>query len=212
MSESTNSIIDSGRVVQHRARTEERLGALQKQLFEIFGDEKRFTWEIGCGHGHFLTAYAQAHPANLCIGVDIMSDRIGRASRKRERASLSKLHFIHADAGLFLQALPPDVRATEVFVLFPDPWPKVRHHKHRIIQTEFLDIAAAKTVANGRLYFRTDYRPYFEHAFKLVERHAGWETIEEPWPFEFTTVFQSRAAVHYSFIAKRTGHKHDTAK
>jgi tRNA (guanine-N7-)-methyltransferase len=160
-----------------------------------------FLFEIGSGHGHFLTAYASAHPEKLCIGIDVVSERVERALRKRDRAVLENLHFLRAEARLFLQALPVGARISEVFILFPDPWPKLRHHKHRILQPEFLVALASHATRDCRLYFRTDHNPYFDSACAVVRDSVHWELLDAPWPFEFETVFQSRAKHHESFIA-----------
>ena len=160
-------------------------------------------WEVGCGHGHFLAAYAHAHPDRFCIGIDLVSERIERANRKRDRAGLTNLHFIHADARLFLDVLPAHVAISSVFVLFPDPWPKLRHHKHRIMQPEFLRQLAQRAGEGARLYFRTDYRPYYDETRQVIASHPDWTCVEEPWPFERETVFQSRAESYASLVAKR---------
>ncbi|MES2695957.1 MAG: tRNA (guanosine(46)-N7)-methyltransferase TrmB [Verrucomicrobiota bacterium] len=186
------------------AALDERRGEIRRQLAGAFPvGEARFLWEVGCGHGHFLNAYAAAHPDKICIGVDIASDRIARAVKKRDRAKLGHLHFIRTEARLFLEALPPEARITEVFILFPDPWPKARHHKHRILQTEFLAEVAARATPECRLYFRTDYHPYFAEAQAVVRESPHWQLLDAPWPFEFETVFQSRAESHDSFVATR---------
>jgi len=164
------------------------------------------TLEIGCGHGHFLTAYAQAHPQEHCLGLDLLEDRIRRAQRKARRAGLTNLFFVQADARLLLEALPPDVHFNRIFVLFPDPWPKRRHHKHRLMQTGFLDLLAQRAGRGARLYFRTDYEPYFRDALADLRTSTTWQLAEEPWPFEFETVFQSRAEAHHSCIARRAPH------
>src|ERR1700734_1787041 len=83
-----------------------RREALARIFSEIFPKPGEFVWEVGCGHGHFLAAYAAAHPEKQCIGIDISSDRISRANRKRERARLANLHFILAEADDFLAVMP----------------------------------------------------------------------------------------------------------
>lgn len=182
----------------------QRRGELEEQLGPIVALSSYFVWEVGSGHGHFLAAYAQAHPEKLCVGIDIASDRVGRALRKRDRAGLDNLHFIRAEARFFLAALPNVVRLREIFILFPDPWPKLRHHKHRILQPDFLAAAAAHAADDCRLYFRTDYRPYFEDARRVVDEHPDWTLAQAPWPFEFVSVFQSRAPEFQSLIARRS--------
>lgn len=158
--------------------------------------------EIGCGHGHFLTAFAAEHTRALCIGVDIASDRIARASRKAARANLPHLHFIRSEASLFLSAMPDGLRLSRVFVLFPDPWPKLRHHKHRVMQRPFLTALGAKAAAGCELHFRTDFRPYFDAAVETVTGSEHWALVDAPWPFEFETVFQNRAESFDSFTAR----------
>ena len=200
-SDSNSAVSQTGPTYAERLAV--RREDLSRQLGAIFAGPARFTWELGCGHGHFLTAYAAAHPGELCIGVDIMSDRIARAEKKRDRARLGNLFFLRTDARLFLEVLPAHVAFSELFILFPDPWPKARHHKHRILQTAFLTEAAQRSTPDGRLSFRTDYKPYFEEARRAVEQHPAWRQSIEAWPFEFDTVFQSRAVEHHSLIARR---------
>jgi tRNA (guanine-N7-)-methyltransferase len=180
-----------------RARREALAGA----CLSILKTNTTFVWEIGCGHGHFLAAYAAAHPRETCIGVDLVPERIARAEKKRDRARLPNLHFIRADARDFLAALLEDARFSRVFILFPDPWPKRRHHKHRIMQPGFLQEIAGRAGEGARLYFRTDYTPYFTAARSGLAEHASWRISDEPWPFEEPTVFQKRASTYHSLVA-----------
>jgi tRNA (guanine-N7-)-methyltransferase len=191
------------RTEAYRERLEQRREELRQQLVRLLPPGRPFVWEVGCGHGHFLTAYAQAHSDKTCIGIDLMGERIARALRKRDRARLENLHFLQADARLFLEVLPAGLTFTRLFVLFPDPWPKVRHHKHRILKSDFLSAAAHYATPDARLYFRTDYAPYFEAAKSAVASHDSWQPVEEAWAFEFGTVFQERATQHQSLVARR---------
>lgn len=170
-------------------------------LAQALGPARAFVWEVGSGHGHFLTAYALAHREQPCIGVDIAGDRIARALRKRDRAKLAHLHFIQGDARLFLEAIPEGVSLSAIYILFPDPWPKLRHHKHRILQPAFLQQVRRRVGEQARLYFRTDFSPYYEEARATIAEQAGWRLVDEPWPFEYETVFQQRAETHFSLIA-----------
>lgn len=187
----------------YRERLELRREELRQQLVSLLRPGQPFVWEVGCGHGHYLTAYALAHSNTMCIGIDLMGERIERALRKRNRARLENLVFLQADARLFLEVLPAGLTFSRLFVLFPDPWPKVRHHKHRILNADFLSAAARHATPDTRLYFRTDYAPYFEAAQSVVAAHNAWQAVKEPWAFEFGTVFQERAAQHQSLVARR---------
>ncbi|MBM3853544.1 MAG: tRNA (guanosine(46)-N7)-methyltransferase TrmB [Verrucomicrobia bacterium] len=175
---------------------------LQSALAGIFCPARDFVCEIGCGHGHFLTAFAEKHPDALCVGVDLVEERLARAGRKRDRAGLTNLHFLRAEASFFLESLPPGARIAALFILFPDPWPKLRHHKHRILRADFLNAVAAHASAGCRLHFRTDYRPYFDDARTVIANHPRWQWVDAPWPFECETVFQQRVGSFSSFIAE----------
>jgi tRNA (guanine-N7-)-methyltransferase len=196
---------NAARTQAHLARIRDRDTALRAALAAILPRAGAFTWEVGCGHGHFLAAYAEAHPGRCCIGVDIASDRIGRAERKRARARLGNLHFLQADAVAFLAALPAHARLSEIYVLFPDPWPKRRHHKNRVLQPSFLAEMAKRAGQGARLFFRTDVRTYFAYVEDLIKSMPEWELVDGPWSFEVSTVFQARAPSHRSLVAVRTG-------
>jgi tRNA (guanine-N7-)-methyltransferase len=192
------------RIAEHSSRIAERRDTLRAALSKILSPAPRLVWEVGSGHGHFLTAYAAAHPQASCVGIDISSDRIARADRKRARASLANLHFVRADADDFLAVMPKGARFTAIFILFPDPWPKRRHHKNRVVNPGFLSAAAAAAGKGTGLFFRTDHEPYFGEVFAAVRAHADWEESNAAeWPFEEPTVFQKRAERHFSLVARR---------
>jgi tRNA (guanine-N7-)-methyltransferase len=188
-----------------QALSASRLTEIRAQLSSLLPTTRPITLEIGSGHGHYLTAYAAAHPDHLCIGIDLIGDRLERSARKSNRAKLTNIIWMHADARLFVEALPADTALSDTFVLFSDPWPKRRHWKNRVIQPEFLSLLARKTGQGARLYFRTDHDHYFNQVKALIKEHSDWNLdIDAPWPFELPTVFQQRAESHQSLIARKT--------
>ena len=181
--------------------------ALREELAPHFAAPRRIVWEVGCGHGHFLASYATQHPDRFCIGVDLSRDRIARANRKSSRAQLSNCRFVQCEAREFLRALSPKTMLEEIWLLFPDPWPKKRHHKNRIIQHEFLEAIAARAGQGARLFFRTDHSQYFAAALEVFVASKTWFiTPGAAWPQELPTVFQVRAQSYQSLAAVRTGH------
>ncbi len=223
-SSSAPPVDNPARTADFFARRDTRLAALRETLAALLRDQPCITLEIGCGHGHFLAAYAAARPVCLsafnllaaaapvpppetpfCIGIDLIGERIARARRKAARAGLEpRLAFLQAEAGEFLASLPARAALADIFILFPDPWPKRRHHKNRLIQPGILDALAARAGPAARLCFRTDYPPYFEEARATVSAHKQWLVDPElPWPFEQETVFQNRAKTYQSFVARR---------
>lgn len=189
------------RTAAYISKVAERQVALKATSATLLAGVGACVLEIGSGHGHFLTAYAASHPERTCLGLDIIAERVARANRKKNRARLANLHFLHASAEDFLASLPENVRFADVFVLFPDPWPKRRHHKNRLMQVEFLNQIAAKAGQGLRLYFRTDDVNYFAAARAVVLEHPAWQVLDAPWAFEHETVFQERAPGYQSLVA-----------
>jgi tRNA (guanine-N7-)-methyltransferase len=189
----------------------ERLAArradLRSTLVQLFPAPQSIVWEVGCGHGHFLARYAGEFPQKTCVGVDFSSQRIGRSRRKSDRALLTNCPFLRAEGREFLETLPAGVTFGEIWVLFPDPWPKKRHHKNRILQPGFFEALAARTQTGAALYFRTDHTEYFAAVSSFLAGLDTWRPDPAAgWPLEPETVFQARAPTFHSLVAVRTSH------
>jgi len=162
------------------------------------------TLELGCGHGHWLTAYAERNRSKLCVGVDLITKRVDRANRKKNKRELTKLHFLKAEAVECLSAMPPELKIHETVILFPDPWPKKRHHKRRLINEPFLNLLAERSQASGKLFFRTDHEGYFDWTTEKLQKHELWKLCSEDkvWPLEHETYFQNILPEHQSITAQ----------
>ena len=192
---------------EHRAvieREKHRRALLAATCRDLFLRHNHVVLEIGCGHGHFLAAYAAAYPKQCCVGIDLKNKRLLKSDKKREKRDLNNLHFLKAEGREFIEALDPTVRLNRIFILFPDPWPKKRHHKRRLIQDDFLSALGAHTSPGGNIYFRTDYQPYYEWTSEKIERCPDWIRDEkESWPFEEESYFEQILGEHRSLIARR---------
>ncbi len=136
------------------------------------------------------------------MGIDLISRRIRLANDKRTKRYLNNLLFLKAEGVEMLDAMPSAVRLEGVFVIFPDPWPKKRHHRRRLMQVEYLNKLAHRTVAGGKLYFRTDSPDYFQWTVEKLIQHPDWDLTEElNWPFATTTYFQQLMESFYSLAA-----------
>ncbi|MCC5833711.1 MAG: tRNA (guanosine(46)-N7)-methyltransferase TrmB [Opitutales bacterium] len=183
-------------------RRQERIRQLAAELSDRYPSPQRLTLEAGCGHGHFLTAFAENHPHAQCMGVDLVSKRIRKALNKRDKRDLNNLHFMKGSLHEWLQALPAEHALERIFMLFPDPWPKKRHHKHRMLQPELLSALAQRATPNCRLHFRSDHAANFAWAVEQVVQHPSWEIqTKEPWPFEHSSFFQELMVKYESFTA-----------
>lgn len=186
---------------QHLEWVEQRQQRLGADLAEMFPEPAKLTLEIGCGHGHWLVAYAESHPEKLCLGVDLIGDRVERARKKAGRLGQGEARFLRGEAFEVLDLLPAHVELSEVFILFPDPWPKKRHWKNRLFSRSFLEELAKRCPSGVRCHFRTDHDPYFEWALEVVAEQDTWLQAEKlDWPFELETVFQKRAEGYQSLI------------
>lgn len=189
----------------HIQRVQARRERLRAELAALFAERPpACTLEIGCGHGHFLAAYAAAHPEEFCLGIDILGERLQKTLRKTARAGLDNVALLKAEATELLVLLPEEVRFGRVFALFPDPWPKKRHWKNRLVQPAFLDALAVRCPSGTPFCFRTDHDPYTDWAREVLAAHPLWAIDPQaPWPFEEETIFQQRAPAHRSTIARR---------
>ncbi len=183
----------------------QRRSALRAELAALLPADATIVLEIGSAHGHFLVRYAGENPQKLCLGVDLRGERVERAQRKAGRAKLTNCHFIRAEARELIECLPPGVTFSEIWVLFPDPWPKKRHHKNRLLQPEFFDFLAQRSRGGARLYFRTDYAEYFQQVSVFLRDLRTWQPDPQAfWPMEHETIFQARAPSYQSLTALRT--------
>ena len=179
-----------------------RRAVLSTTLAELYPEPTSLIFEAGCGHGHFLSAYAAAHPKTYCLGVDLVTQRIERANRKQTRLALQNLAFLKADVVETLASLPPYVQLAGIFVLFPDPWPKTRHHHRRLLQNNLLDALTARAASDAWLAVRTDDSGFYEWSKSQINNNLSWKISSNfPWPFEHTSYFQEIKGPHQSLVA-----------
>ncbi|MBC9888609.1 MAG: tRNA (guanosine(46)-N7)-methyltransferase TrmB [Opitutae bacterium] len=174
------------RLIEQRQRT------LKKALQSRLKRARTITLEIGCGHGHFLTAYAERFPEEFCIGIDVNRRRIDRAVIKAERSRAKNLWFLYAEAMEFLKFLPRTVKLGKIWILYPDPWPKKRHFKNRIIQAEFLGALADACRRSAKLHIKSDQAEFMEWTRDLLLASDEWRlSRRQAFPELATTVFQT---------------------
>lgn len=172
-------------------RRAERVERLRESCAEIFKTSPKISLEIGCGKGHWLSSYAAANPNETCVGIDLISERVRDSQRRAKNKNAPNAFFVKAEALEFLEAMPRDMRAEKIFIFFPDPWPKERHHKRRLMQGEFLDYLRQFVSGGAKLYFRTDYREYFDWTVDVINANSNWRlTDETELPLEEVSQFQ----------------------
>ena len=130
--------------------------------------------EIGFGDGASLVARAAGEPSIDFLGVEVHPPGVGHCLRLAHAASLCNLKVIRQDAVEVLSKRLGPAALTEVVIWFPDPWPKKRHHKRRLLQPAFASLVASRLTTGGRLRFASDWRPYAEHALEVLGGHADF--------------------------------------
>ncbi len=151
-------------------------------LEDLFADDKPTELEIGCGDGGFLLEWALRHLDRNYLGVERLLGRIRKLSKRGQRAGLTNLRLLRIEARYVLQYLLPERSFEVVHIYFPDPWPKGKHARHRLINADFLPLARRILAPGGIIYLRTDDLDYFvqmEKTFCSSEDFVSEETPVE---------------------------------
>jgi tRNA (guanine-N7-)-methyltransferase len=136
--------------------------------------------ELGSGDGSFLANYAKLHPDRNFIGVERLLGRLRKLDRKALRAGLANLRGLRIESAYFLEYLLPPRSASALHIYFPDPWPKRKHRKNRLINERFTHIAARALVSGGFVYLRTDDGDYFNQMVTSFATNSCFRLVETP--------------------------------
>lgn len=141
---------------------------------EIFEQPGKPIFEIGFGNGDNLAEQADLNRDKNFVGVEVYRVGVGRLLNQIEKRGLTNVRVICADAVEVLNRRIADHSLSALWLFFPDPWHKKRHHKRRIVQTAFADLVACKVTAEGIWHLATDWVPYAEHMIEVLEAHPKW--------------------------------------
>lgn len=150
-------------------------------LREAFDRQAPLILEIGFGNGDALVSMAGNEPACNFVGVEVHEPGVGHCLRALDQASLDNVRVAMRDAVELLSRQVPPGSLEQVRIYFPDPWPKKRHHKRRIIQPEFVDQLAASIRVGGLLHLATDWAPYAEWMLEVLGGSEGFSNLGQPW-------------------------------
>ncbi|HSN18959.1 MAG TPA: tRNA (guanosine(46)-N7)-methyltransferase TrmB [Gammaproteobacteria bacterium] len=134
----------------------------------LFGRDARRTLEIGFGDGDNLVELARRHPEQDFLGCEVHRPGVGRLLLALEAERLSNVRVHPDDALVLLRERIPDASLDAILIYFPDPWPKKRHHKRRLVQPETAELFARKLKAGGTLQLATDWEDYARHALEVL--------------------------------------------
>ncbi|MCC5791889.1 MAG: tRNA (guanosine(46)-N7)-methyltransferase TrmB [Legionellaceae bacterium] len=138
----------------------------------IFGRTAPTILEIGFGMGHSLLAMAQAYPENNYIGLEVHQAGVGALAADIAQQALPNVRLLAQDAVEVLQQYVADGSLAGVQIFFPDPWPKKKHHKRRLIQPPFTALLVQKLQKDGFIHCATDWEAYAQHMLAVLSAQA----------------------------------------
>lgn len=128
---------------------------------DIFGSGDTCEVDLGCGDGGFLLAMAEHYPERRFLGVERLLGRVRKVCRESDRRGLTHVRGLRVESRYFLEWMIAPGSISRLHYLFPDPWPKEKHHKNRLVQDSFLPVLHRALAPGGEMLFRTDHEEYF---------------------------------------------------
>jgi tRNA (guanine-N7-)-methyltransferase len=145
---------------------------------EVCRADRPLEVDLGCGDGSFLMAMAERYPERDFVGVERLLGRVRKVCRKATRRGLENARVLRLDSQYVVEWLLPEAAVSRLHLLCPDPWPKVRHHRRRLVQVAFLDAVRRVLVPGGEFLFMTDHEEYFHWVEEKVAEFSGFECVE----------------------------------
>jgi len=149
-------------------------------LTTLFPRSQPLEVELGCGDASFLAEYARRHPAKNFIGVERLLGRIEKLHRKGSQLGLTNVRGVRIESAYFLQYLLPPQAAMALHIYFPDPWPKKKHRKHRLVNEAFPALARHTLKVGGTVFLRTDDTDYFQQMTEVFSAAKDFRSVESP--------------------------------
>jgi tRNA (guanine-N7-)-methyltransferase len=148
-------------------------------LARVFDRAAPCVLEIGFGNGDSLVQLANEHPARNFLGIEVHDPGVGHCMIAARAAGVTNLRLIAHDAIEILETNIPPAALARINLYFPDPWPKKRHHKRRIVQAGFLELCASRLEKKGSLHIATDWANYAEHIDAVLAESPQFSCAEK---------------------------------
>jgi tRNA (guanine-N7-)-methyltransferase len=171
----------------------------------LFGNHAPVIMEIGFGNGDATWKMAQACPAENYLGVEVHLPGVGHLLLKMKQHGIRNIRLSNEDAVDFLRDRIPQESLAGVRIYFPDPWPKKRHHKRRLIQPAFIELLALRMCPGALLHLATDWEPYAEHMLEVMRSTISFENLSPSG--DFCDQPEWRPETKYERRGDRLGHQ-----
>jgi len=173
-------------------------------LEKIFGRKAPVHVDLGCGDGSFICALAQRMPDKNFLGIERLLNRVRTSARRA--AALDNVRLLRVESSYAVRYLLPAESVERFYLLFPDPWPKRRHHSRRIVTENFFGSIHAALEKNGRIYLATDDVDYFERIKELADSNPSFAIddadVDLP-PSKFGLIFRKKGALIHSLALRK---------
>ncbi len=150
-----------------------------RDLDAVFGRSAPRVLEIGCGMGETTAAIAAANPGTDYIGIEVHTPGVGSLLKQIGELELANVRVIQHDAVEVLNRMIQPESLSGIHIFFPDPWPKKRHHKRRLIQPAFIALAASRLQPGGYLHAATDWKEYAEQVLEVFSAESALENTAD---------------------------------
>ena len=150
------------------------------ELGRLFPKPQPLEVELGCGDATLTVAYAAVHPERNFLGVERLMGRIVKLDKKGRRLGLTNLRGMRIESAYMLEWLLPQNSVSALHVYFPDPWPKKKHRRHRLINERFPTLAHQVLQPTGKVYLRTDAADYFNPMCEVFAADKRFQPIDTP--------------------------------
>lgn len=151
----------------------------QLDLAELFGNRNPIVLEIGFGMGASLAEQAAKNPDKNFFGIEVHRPGVGSLLARIKESGATNVRVIAHDAIEVLAHMIGDASLDKVQLFFPDPWPKKRHHKRRIVKSNFVQQLRAKLKGGGIFHMATDWENYAEHMLEVMQAESGWRNLSD---------------------------------
>nr|WP_298376635.1 tRNA (guanosine(46)-N7)-methyltransferase TrmB [uncultured Halomonas sp.] len=162
--------------------------------------------EIGFGMGGSLIEQAEAHPDTDFIGIEVHAPGVGKLLDEVDKRGLTNLRVYRDDALEVLSRCLPETSLDAVQLFFPDPWPKKKHHKRRIVQPTFVELVRTRLKVGGVLHMATDWEAYAEYMSEVMERAPGYRNTAEAQTAPYVSRPEFRPLTKFEARGERLGH------
>jgi tRNA (guanine-N7-)-methyltransferase len=201
-----------GRITESQRRAIDRLwdryGADLRDdacdLDTLFGRRAPRMLEIGFGAGEALLAMAAAHPENDYLGIEVYRPGVGRLLKALDERGITNVRVMRDDAVEILAGMIPPSSLDAVYLFFPDPWPKKRHHKRRIVQSAFAALVGSRLRPGGLFHMATDWEDYAQQMMAVMTHAPGFENTAGPGRYAERPAW--REGTRFERRGERLGH------